>query len=654
MVCNFNTGIQKRNLTIYPVQMVKKIITTLWLVTSLSLPVKAWVYPEHRDITLLAIQKLDSAHRAVLDQLWAQARKGFESRLFESVINPGQGRQATDLDYAAWPAIGGDHSTSAANLLHNILETEWILKVADVAARLKTGLENARSKSDRINKLRDSDIRLLRADPEYVSRAGANNGHFMLARPDVNTSAETYFTTCFKEGCELNPVGTYKWFHASALLKAWRLSTETLTPGQRSALSLSALADEAFALHFLEDGFASGHVAGVWGDASQRKGTHDYYNEMGLEVTTWNGERLVLMGDAYMRPVDAERAASTVCLSLIQFLNAAMEGKASLVFNDQPGTFLPDTFNVSKAAHMPFRQLDTSFVALFDVVLFTTVVPGLATGLGELPRFRSELGPFIGISPAARVSIYRGGFGNSQYIPGTVPALELGLRVGLGMDGVLDESGDGLVFLDLGWRQDGSSSMRFDDDAALKNFGTYSCAIPSRDAFYARLRLPFCLVPGDLLIIGPVLLLFSPKAFDKMVVAAGNGGLIPWQTGMITPIGRFQFVLGREVGICFYGSGRGADAFLIPDNALNPPQQTLISLYSTQIDFPILEYRLLRLFSSSQSASLTLQINAGLDIPGKTTIVYPENASKPKLKTTYFIGFRLVFDWRYYFHKKNA
>ena len=31
---------------------------------------------------------------------------------------------------------------------------------------------NAKTRSDRINKLRDSDIRLLRADPDYVPRAG--------------------------------------------------------------------------------------------------------------------------------------------------------------------------------------------------------------------------------------------------------------------------------------------------------------------------------------------------------------------------------------------------------------------------------------------------------------------------------------------------
>jgi hypothetical protein len=634
--------------------MTKKILLILVAIIYLPLISHAWVYPEHREITLLAIQKLDSSHRAVLDQLWNWSRKGSESRLDVSVADTAQSGHPTCLDYAAWPAIGGDHSTSSENMLYNILQTEWILDVADITFRLKTGLANARNRSDRINKLRDSDIRLLRADPEYVSRAGANNGHFMLARPDVNTSAEAYFDTCFKEGCELNPVGTYKWFHASAVLKARRLSTARLTAEERSALALAVLADEAFALHFLEDGFASGHVAGVWGDASQRKGTHDYYDEMGLEVTTWKGERLILMGDAYIRPVDAERAANTVRLSLEQILDEAT-GKTNIaIVNDRPGIFTSDTFNVSKAAYMPLRELDPDFDTLFSEVLITTPVPGLATGLGELPRFRSELGPFIGIAPAARVSLYNGGFGEAQQTPGTVPALEVAIRVGLGMEGVLNESGDGLAFLDLGWRQDGASSMRFDDEPAIKNFGNYSCAIPSRDAFYARLRLPFCLLPGDLLIAAPILLLASPKTLNKMIVAAGNGGLIPWQLGMITPIGRFQFILGREVGVCLYGTGRGPDTFLIPDEDITSGYQTLLSLYSTQIDFPILEYRPFRKFSARQSASLVLQINAGIDIPGKATIIFPEDAVKPDIKTTLFIGFRLAFDWRYYFSKSKS
>ena len=85
------------------------------------------------------------------------------------------------------------------------------------------------------------------------------------------------------------------------------------------------LADEGFALHFLEDTFAAGHVAGTWGDVSQRKGTHDYYNEAGLEVFTWGGgsHSAVLMGDAHMRPEDAERAAGVVRDSLAQVIDQA-------------------------------------------------------------------------------------------------------------------------------------------------------------------------------------------------------------------------------------------------------------------------------------------------------------------------------------------
>jgi len=525
----------------------KKILLIVCMVVALSVPGNAWVYPEHRDITLLSIRKLDSAHRAILDQLWALARKGYESRLDKSVADFEQGVSPEYLDYAAWTAIGGDHSTSSENMLFNILQTEWILKVADIAARLKTGLADAKNRSDRINKLRDSDIRLLRADPEYVSRAGANNGHFLLARPDITTTAEGYFDTCFKAGCALNTVGTYKWFHTSAVLKAQRLSSEVLTPEQRSALALSALADEAFALHFLEDSFASGHVAGVWGDASQRKGTHDYYNEKGLEVTTWNGERLVLMGDAYMRPEDAERAAMTIRMSMQQLLDAAGFKHNIPMYNDEPSVSTPDTFNVGKAVYMPSRKIDTAFRPLFNAVLITTPVPGLSHGLGELPRFRSEIGVFIGISPALRSSVFSSGFGPAQNTVGGIGGLEMALRVGLGMEGVLNESGDGLVFLDLGYRLDGASSMQVVEDPTLAQFKSITAAIPTRDAYYLRLRLPFYLIPGDLLIAGPILLLASKKALNKMLVTAGNGGLIPWQSGLVTRIGRSVFVFMVQV-----------------------------------------------------------------------------------------------------------
>ena len=138
--------------------MLKKTVFILLLITTCQFKGNAWIYPEHRDIMLLAILKLDSAHRAVLDRLWASARLGFEARLYASVVDANQGIKPASLDYAAWPGIAGDHSTSADNMVFNILKTEWILKVADVTAALKTGIAKSKTRSDVEMYLRDSDI----------------------------------------------------------------------------------------------------------------------------------------------------------------------------------------------------------------------------------------------------------------------------------------------------------------------------------------------------------------------------------------------------------------------------------------------------------------------------------------------------------------
>ena len=132
-------------------------------------------------------------------------------------------------------------------MLHNVLQTDWILKVADVAAQLKIDLIESENRHEHINALRDSDIKLQRVDPEYATRAGSNNVHFLLARPDADTKVREYLIACLTEGAELNALGAYTWFHVSALLKASKYFSESLSDDERNALILSALADEAFA-----------------------------------------------------------------------------------------------------------------------------------------------------------------------------------------------------------------------------------------------------------------------------------------------------------------------------------------------------------------------------------------------------------------------
>src|SRR5574341_890806 len=266
----------------------------------------AWVFPEHRDITVLAIEQLDPAQRAVLDRLWAEARVGHEARLCPQAADTAQGSKPACIDYAAWPAIAGDHSCSAREMLGTVLQTQWILDVTRIAARLKARLAEAKRRDQRVNALRDSDIELQRADPEMATRAAANNVHFLLARPDVDIERDAYARLVLASGAELNAVGAYVWYHLRALEKAARASGAELSPQARAQLSLAALADEAFALHFLEDSFAAGHIAGTWGNAAVRKGTHDYYNERGMEVNTWAGGHFVALGDAHMRAEDAQ------------------------------------------------------------------------------------------------------------------------------------------------------------------------------------------------------------------------------------------------------------------------------------------------------------------------------------------------------------
>jgi hypothetical protein len=607
----------------------------------------AWIFPEHREITLRAIQSLDPARRAALDRLWAAARTGHESRLSLLPADTVLSETPATIDLAAWPAIAGDHSCSAAEMLTTVLESAWILDVAAVCARLQTDLSKAGlERHERTNALRTSDLSLLRVDPQYASRAGANNVHFLLARPYPETDEKTYVETCLALGCEPNAIGTYAWYHLSSLQKAYRLSRGGLTTAEAGSLARAALADQAYALHFLQDAFAAGHVAGTRGDASQRKGTHDYYNEAGLEVRTWGGKSIVVKGDAWMRSEDAERSAVAVRASLAQFIDVLGGTIVSpSLRSDQGGSLLPDTLNTCLFEQMPDRNFEGRIGQLLGESILATPVPGLAEGEGELPRFRAEVGPFIGIAPALRLEMIGGGFGEGQTTNGGVFGLDVSARIGLGLDGVLNESGDGLIYLDLGIRLDAPSTNSIYDDAGTKEFGQIFAAIPARGALTSRIRIPFYLIPFDLLIAAPLLLPFSPETFTGMAALAGNGGLIPWQAGVATSFGRFQVILGREVAVTFNGYLKNADNLILPAGTSDA---VLADVRSIQLEFPFLEYRPFRTFSLDQTSSLVFKFYGGVDIPTSVSDVKPLGAPDPVVQSVWQLGVRVAFDWRYY------
>ena len=99
-----------------------------------------WIYPEHRDIAVLAVQGLDAEHRAEFDRLWQAARAGDPQRMCAMVADSEQGVTPTCIDWAALSGIAGDHSCSSAEMLETVRKSDWILVVADVAAQLKVDL----------------------------------------------------------------------------------------------------------------------------------------------------------------------------------------------------------------------------------------------------------------------------------------------------------------------------------------------------------------------------------------------------------------------------------------------------------------------------------------------------------------------------------
>ena len=242
-----------------------------------------------------------------------------------------------------------------------------------------------------------------------------------------------------------------------------------------------------------------------------------------------------------------------------------------------------------------------------------------------------------------------GGFGENQHAVGGTGALEIAVRLGLGLDGVMNESGDGLVFFDLGFRLDGASSFPVADEEGISQFGSILAAIPSRSAISLRLRVPFWLVPFDLLLAAPILGPTDPESFTRMATIAGNGGLIPWQSGLGTSFGRFQFVLGREVGVHLYGYLKSGDRFLIPYG--DPQQQDAVlgNLRSVQLDFPVVEYMPFRRFSTDQSSSVVLQFFGSVDIPVRVTEIFPAGTPEPPLRSVWQAGVRAAFRWRNYF-----
>ena len=610
------------------------------LVSLAATPAWGWTYPEHRAITAAGMATLDPRNRAALDAVWSAARAG-EARLCEAASAGDQGTKPACIDLAAWAAVAGDHSCSPVDMLHVILETRWILDVASVSAKVGAGLAKSKNQAESTNVRVLGDLGLERDDPEYSTRAGSNNAHFLLPRhvDDPVEYADQALTG------ELNAIAIYVFFHSAAMQHATRAADTS--DASRARLSLAL---EFFALHFLEDSFAAGHIAGSWGNAAERKGTHDYYNQHGIDAETWQGNSEILFGDGYASENDIRRAGNAVSMSLSQFMAAGRPGTSEardFAEANPPASVAEGTFDVCTSTTMPRWNPPESVDTLLGNVLGTTPIPFRGPGYASLPRFRAEIGPFIGVASGGAVLFSQEGF-TLDSEGGAQGQLDVGARLGLGLDALLGDRGDGLIFVETAFISQSRSSggcPQCEGDPLIQQFVP---GVPARSGLQFRLRLPFWLIPGDLVLAAPVLAFTNPKTLEKMAIDAADGGLIPWQRRFATPVGDVQLVVGREVGVTLFGYGT-KDAFLAAVGPPDDPELIPIAVKSLQWDFPVLEWRPFREYGSRYTFATFVQLGLGFDHPVSAVVVDRPELPAPPLQTRYFGYLRVFFDGRRYF-----
>ena len=207
---------------------------------------------------------------------------------------------------------------------------------------------------------------------------------------------------------------------------------------------------------------------------------------------------------------------------------------------------------------MPFFEKEE------EPILLETAKPGRKPPEGAMPRFRSEIGPFLGLAAGLAGGGASSGFESTDSPSRGAGTMDIAARVGVGLEALLGDAGDGQIFLQAGVLQElGTKDACVDPCSGGGVVANIALRTPARVAIATRIRMPFWLIPGDLIVAAPILGFLAPKTYANMAMVAASGGVIPWQTGLSTFLGRVQFILGREVGVSFFGYSGGEDQLFV-------------------------------------------------------------------------------------------
>ncbi|MGA8892583.1 MAG: hypothetical protein WB493_13510 [Anaeromyxobacteraceae bacterium] len=634
----------------------------LFLLATTLVPTSAaaWIWPEHRDIAAEALRELPAAQKKTIDQMWVGVRAIGGKQVCEKVVDPGS--EPTDVprgewdkvcvDFASFPALAGDHSCTAAELWSDAAKEPWAVKVVWVAAKTKERLASSRDEAQRTDFLSLSHLAMQYVDPRYLTRAEGNNAHFLFPRAPVaaKEDLDKYLDRVLSPGIEINATGLYAEYHMLALRYA--ALYHAAPEAEKAELGGRALLAEGVALHFLEDSFSAGHYAATWGGAAWQKGTHDLYSTIGLTTMTWKGDLFASHGDGHMTEQDMKVAAVTVRQSLAQVASAA-EGRLPL--SDGPLTATEKAiaaFNFCKEEHLPPAPDQPVARSATKMVLLGTPVP--AGGKDEIhpPRSRAEIGPFVGAVSGYTLGLAMGGY-DSWNNTRVRSEFEIGARVGYGLEGVITSNMDGQMWvqgelvagpvqLDLGCTTCTPyplvPSGRRNDPAVPR--------VGSRSALKLSMRMPFYVVPFDLIVLGPVLMLTSPQTLTEVVFAAAGGGVVPIERKWETAIGTFQVMAGREVGFTLWGFTGHTNQFIYTPTP-NAADARIVNYNSLELDFPVLEYVPPRVFATTLALAAEMQLGFNVEFP--MDVAYKATGESFSLGPSWNVYLRFRLDARKYF-----
>jgi hypothetical protein len=626
---------------------------TLAVAMATVLPTLAagWIYPEHRDIATEAIARLSPADRAAVERLWAESRVGYAAPMCEPLSAGDQGLKPACIDFAALPALSGDHACSPAQVLDKVLPGPWIIDVARVSAETRAALAASTTREERLQAAATNNLKLQVSDPEYATRAGANNAHFHLPRTGDDMLA--YVRTCVAEGTPLNALGLYGQYHIAALALAQRLASGKVAAADRAAVARDIIALEGYSIHWLEDIYASGHSVGTWGSNAWRKGTHDYYNEFGIDTVDWKGRTVVTFGDGNIKPPDLARASAAVEDSLRQLVEALQPGDAlgTLAQSWGLGPEVIRSFDSCKETGQPSSKGSPEMAAHFQDQIERMPRPALGPGEVHVPRYRDELGPFVGVYGQLSGGV---AFGSAARASAT-GSVGAGIRLGFGSEGLTGSVGTGILFVEAGFEAETAQTNGCGSAPGCAAIGTAALfpQVPGRTGLSLGMRMPFWLIPGDMLILGPVLALASPGTLSTVGVAAASGGVIPFERSFSTGAGVFQVVAGREARAVLFGYFSDLLGVVpggtLPDGS-NP--YVVVQFKSVQLEFPVLEWTPFRTFATQLTFAAQVQLGFSVGLIASQEVLYPAGGTF-STGPSWSIWLRGVFDGRYFFGSRE-